>query len=232
MNTLTKVKSRQRPATSNELWDLKWVREPQQDRSARTRNKLLDATEELLAREGLPGVTIAKVTRLAHSSNGSFYHYFEDKKALLYAVVERRAIEVSVTVTQGLDPEVWSDVQVLDILEGYVRFSLKSGKRSPGLLEAQQLLAREDANIAQRWDRTNRETRRAIMAILEPKLDQIGHANPREALHLMFETLRAMINRRLQMGSPGQSTLMPKQTEEVFVGEMRAMAAGYLQIRD
>ncbi len=230
MNIVTK--NRKRPTTSSELWDLKWVREPQQDRSARTRNKLLDAAEEILSKEGIGGVTIAKVTKLAESSNGSFYHYFEDKKALLYALVERRALEVSVTVTQGLDQETWAKVPVLDILEGYIRFSLKSGKRSAGLLEAQQLLARDDANIARRWEKTNQETRRAIMAILEPKVEQVGHPRPLEALHLMLETLRAMINRRQQIGVSSQPNLMPKQSEETFVREMRAMAAGYLQIAD
>ncbi len=216
----------------SDLWDLKWVREPQQDRSARTRTNLLDAAEQLLASEGISGVTIAKVTKLAGSSNGSFYHYFQDKKALLYAVVERRAIEVSVTVTQGLDPELWAEVPILDILEGYVRFSLKSGKRNAGVHEAQQVLSREDPNVAARWARTNRETRTAIMAIMEPKLQQIGHHEPKNALLLILEILRSTINRRLRGYPQGSDGSLLKQSEEVFVQEMRALAAGYLQIPD
>ncbi len=225
-------KQRARPSHGNDLWDLKWVREPQQDRSARTRSRLLDAAESLLASEGMNGVTIAKVTKLAGSSNGSFYHYFQDKKALLYAVVERRAIEVSVTVRQGLDPEVWADVSVLDILEGYVRFALKSGKRNAGVQEAQQVLAQQDPNIAARWARTNRETRSALMTILEPKLSQVGHPEPKDAVVLMHEVLRNMVNRRLRSLVQGSDMTMPKQSEEVFVREMRAMTAGYLQIPD
>ena len=223
---------KQRPAHGSDLWDLTWVREPQQDRSARTRANLLDAAEKLLASEGMSGVTVARVTRLAGSSNGSFYHYFQDKRALLYAVVERRAIEVSVTVTQGLDPQVWADVPILDILEGYVRFSLKSGKRNAGVQEAQQVLAQQDPNVAARWARTNRETRAAIMAILEPKLEQVGHPEPRAALEMMFEVLRSMVNRRLRSQSRGAEVPLPKQSEEVFVRELRAMSAGYLQIPD
>jgi AcrR family transcriptional regulator len=211
---------------------LKWVREPQQDRSARTRANLLDAAEKLLAAEGMSSVTVAKVVKLAGSSNGSFYHYFQDKRALLYAVVERRAIEVSVTVTQGLDPEIWADIPILDILEGYVRFSLKSGKRNVGVQEAQQVLAQQDPNVAARWARTNRETRAAIMAILEPKLEQVGHPEPKDALVIMLEALRSMVNRRLRGQVRGSDVALPKQTEEVFVREMRAMAAGYLQIPD
>ncbi len=226
------LKSRHRPSTSSELWDLKWVREPQQDRSARTRSKLMDATEQLLTSEGIGGVTIAKVTKLASSSNGSFYHYFQDKSALLYAVVERRAIEITVTVAQGLDPEAWEDVPLIDVLEGYVRFSLKSGKRSPGLLEAQRVLAQEDTNIAARLQKTNKETRQALLRILEPKLDQIGHPEPEVALRLMVETLRAMINRRLRGHSQSNSALLPKQSEEAFIGELRRMTAAYLQIEN
>ena len=233
MNQLkTAKKQHARPSYRSDLWDLKWVREPQQDRSARTRANLLDAAEQLLAAEGMRGVTIAKVTKLAGSSNGSFYHYFQDKSALLYAVVERRAIEVSVTVTQGLDPEVWAEVPILDILEGYVRFSLKSGKRNAGVQEAQQVLAQQDPNVAARWARTNRETRAAIMAILEPKLAQIGHAEPGAALEMMLEVLRSMVNRRLRSQLRNTDVQLPKQSEEVFVQEMRAMSAGYLQIPD
>ena len=226
------MKQQARPSHRNDLWDLRWVREPQQDRSARTRANLLDAAEQLLAAEGMSGVTVAKVAKLAGSSNGSFYHYFQDKQALLYAVVERRAIEVSVTVTQGLDPEIWADVPILDILEGYLRFSLKSGKRNAGVQEAQQVLAQQDPNIAARWARTNRETRAAILAILEPKLDQVGHPEPKEALVLMLEVLRSMVNRRLRSDSRGADSPLPKQSEEVFVQEMRAMSAGYLKIPD
>ncbi len=227
-----RVQTKNHPATTSELWDLKWVREPQQDRSAVTRNKLMDAAEQLLTAESAGGVTIAKVTRLAGSSNGSFYHYFQDKNALLYAMVERRAIEVTETVAQGLDPEKWRDVPLIDILEGYIRFSIKSGKRSPGLLVAQRALAREDPNVAQRLHKTHKKTHQVLMVILKPKLDQIGHPQPKLALQFMLETLRVMINRRL--GGPGQDTaaFLPKQSEETFIRELREMSAAYLQIQN
>jgi len=211
------------------IWDLKWTREPQQDRSTRTRGKLLDAAEKLLATEGIRGVTIASVTKLANSSNGSFYHYFQDKQALLYAVVERNAIDISVTVTHGLDPETWEDVPIIDILEGFIRFSLKAGKRNIGVLEAQQQLAKEDANIAARMDKTRRETQAAIMRIMEPKLDQIGHPDGRDALEFIYDVLRIVINQRLRRIASNERSGRPRQTEEMFIRELRQMAAAYLQ---
>ncbi len=219
----------QASAAKNAIWDLKWVREPQQDRSARTRGKLLDAAEKLLASDGIRGVTIASVTKLANSSNGSFYHYFQDKQALLYAVVERNAIDISVTVTRGLDPETWEDVPLIDILEGFVRFSLKAGKRNIGIVEAQQQLAREDENIAARIAKTRRETQAAIMTIMEPKLSQIGHPDPAEALGFIYDVLRTMTNQRLRRIAE-QGVSRQKQSEDAFVYELREMAAAYLQI--
>ena len=224
--------SRQRPSTSSDLWDLKWVREPQQNRGALTRTKLMDATEQLLTIDGLGGVTVAKVTRLAGSSNGSFYHYFQDKSALLYAVVERRAVEITETVAKGLDPALWADVPLLDILEGYVRFSLKSGRRSPGLLEAQRVLAQQDPNVAARLNQTHKDTHQALMAILRPKLHQIRHPKPRVALQIMLETLRALMSRRLRDQSQSHPALLPRQNEEAFVQELRRMTAAYLQVEE
>ena len=222
----------QRGNAPRELWDLKWVREPQQDRSAQTRGKLMDAAESLLAEEGMSAVTIARVTRRAQSSNGSFYHYFQDKKALLYAVVERRAIEVADTVARGLEPAQWESVPVIDILEGYVRFSLKSGKRNIGVLEAQRVLAMEDAHIAARWARTNQETRASLMRILRPKFAEIGHREPRVAVELLLESLRAMINMRLRGYLPGAKSGLPRMSEEAFVKELRLMASRYLSISE
>lgn len=232
MSTQLKKTSLAEEETKNDLWDLKWMREPQQDRSARTRADLMDAAEQLLASEGINGVTVAKVAKQAKSSVGSFYHYFQDKNTLIYAVIERNAIEITETVRNGLDPDVWADVPLIDILEGFVRFSLKSGKRNLGIQQAQRKLALEDPNIAARLEKTRRETHVAIKIILKPKLSQIKHPNPTVALELALEVLRTMINHRLGSYVSGASAALPKMSDEAFFREMRTLAASYLQIKD
>ena len=56
---------------------------------ASSRDKLLDAAEAVLARDGLAGFNVESVSREAGVSKGGFFHHFRSKDALLSAVTER-----------------------------------------------------------------------------------------------------------------------------------------------
>ncbi|MBT4162063.1 MAG: TetR/AcrR family transcriptional regulator [Gammaproteobacteria bacterium] len=229
MNQASSKPTRPQASTKREIWDLKWIREPQQTRSAKTRAKLLDAAEELIEKEGMQGITVAKVTKLASSSVGSFYHYFQDKEALVYAVFERINAEALATAKQGLDPEDWADVPLTDIIEGYVRFSLKRGKLSPGIMQAQQKLEIEDPFLAERIQKFRQEIQAALMALLKPKFHQVDHENPLKAVELMLEVVRNMVSKRLESYVPGNPPAVPKLSDEDFIQELCRLAAAYLQ---
>lgn len=59
------------------------VRPPQQDRSRRTLERMLDAARELLGDRGPEGLTVTGITRRARTSVGSFYARFDGKDDLL-----------------------------------------------------------------------------------------------------------------------------------------------------
>ena len=61
---------------------LTWIDRPQQDRSRKTLERLLDATEEIIRARGIDAVTIPAVVQAAQSSVGSFYARFPTKAAL------------------------------------------------------------------------------------------------------------------------------------------------------
>lgn len=66
------------------------VKKPQQARSRDTERRLLAAATAILEREGLAGLSVARVVREAKSSVGSFYARFADKDDLLRAVHRER----------------------------------------------------------------------------------------------------------------------------------------------
>lgn len=59
------------------------VRPPQQARSRRTLRRILDASLDLLEREGQDALTVTTITKKARTSVGSFYARFEGKDDLL-----------------------------------------------------------------------------------------------------------------------------------------------------
>lgn len=65
------------------------IRPPRQERSRRTLDRLLAATERLLARRSFEAISVQDIVRAARTSVGSFYARFPDKASLLTALYER-----------------------------------------------------------------------------------------------------------------------------------------------
>ena len=66
-------------------------RSPRQDRAKQTVEKILDATAELLEREGVENLTTDRVAERCGINIATLYHYFPNKEALLHALALRFA---------------------------------------------------------------------------------------------------------------------------------------------
>ena len=60
-------------------------------KGAVTRARIVDAAAELIFQQGVASTTVEEVRDGAHVSSSQLYHYFEDKPALVRAVIERQA---------------------------------------------------------------------------------------------------------------------------------------------
>ncbi len=63
-------------------------------RKARARQRLMDATRELIAESGVAGLRISDITERADLGFGTFYTYFETKDAVVEAVVAETLAEL------------------------------------------------------------------------------------------------------------------------------------------
>ncbi|MFM9377524.1 TetR/AcrR family transcriptional regulator [Gordonia sp. VNK21] len=71
------------------------ARQPQQDRSRATRERLLAATVDLLATEGWAAATVSAVAEAAGVSRGAAQHHFPTREALITAVLEEMFEEMT-----------------------------------------------------------------------------------------------------------------------------------------
>lgn len=72
---------------------------PVQQRSQQLVDSLLEAAGQLVARDGLAALTTVRVADRAGVSVGSLYQYFQDKDALLAALIERMNRELGEAVS-------------------------------------------------------------------------------------------------------------------------------------
>jgi AcrR family transcriptional regulator len=66
----------------------KKVRIPRQKRGIETKGRIIQAARELFSRKGFHGTNSKEIAAAAGVSIGSFYSYFQDKKALFLEVLE------------------------------------------------------------------------------------------------------------------------------------------------
>lgn len=77
-------------------------KKPLQQRSRLMVDSIIEATGQLIAREGLDAVTTNRVAELAGISNGSLYQYFHDRNDLIEALLEKVSGDAMKMFSQGL----------------------------------------------------------------------------------------------------------------------------------
>ena len=83
------------------------VRVPQQARSRRTRERILEAAAACFEEQGYDETTTAAIAGSAGLAVGSVYDYFHDKRAILLEILHSTVEVVAELVVQGLAPECW-----------------------------------------------------------------------------------------------------------------------------
>lgn len=149
-----------------------------------TRDKILEATRGLIAREGLDGTTIKAICDQAGVLPGSFYNLFDSKEQAILSVV-RQAIDAV-----DPDPDHKGTDSLTDLVEAYIRFVTEEGDLARVYI---RLALSGGANNPEIWGRTMRhhegrvERFSAAMARDHPEM-------PTPEVHRRAETLVTALN--------------------------------------
>jgi AcrR family transcriptional regulator len=177
--------------------ELQWVRPPQQARSQRTLDRILDAAEAMVTEKGFEDTTVAEVARRAGSSVGAFYNRFRDKDGLLYALYERYLEQAVATADDALDPARWEGATVAEILTSVVRFLVTIYRERGGVLRAFVLRNRTDPDFRARQERLSHYVSEKLGGLLLARRDEISHPNPELAssfgLTMAFSTIESTV---------------------------------------
>jgi AcrR family transcriptional regulator len=208
---------------------MQWVNAPQQDRSQKTLERLLDAAEVIIRRDGLDALTIPGVVKAAGSSVGSFYARFPDKKALLETLHERACAQTLATAEVALDAARWERATTAEIIEAAVGFAVGIfGARRTIMNAFAQALA-GDPGFAARRARTAVELGRRVSALLLARRTSIGHPDPERAIPMALRAVTATLEQRNAFDAAGLPEV--RVTDDELASELFRMMTRYLDVR-
>lgn len=147
------------------------LRTPQQARSRRTRQQILESAVRCFEAQGYDQTTTAAIAREAGVAVGTLYGYFPDKRAILLEVLQSTTAEIVDHTIQRLDPALWRDADPLVSVRSLIDALFHTRTFNPGM---QRIL----------WERyfKDPEFRRAV---------EQSERRVRTALTTLFAALRA-----------------------------------------
>ena len=154
------------------------------------KNQVLEAATECFRQQGFHGTSMAQISKTAGMSVGHIYHYFENKEAIIAAIVERDLLNL-ITITdriRGMEGDVFS-AMVADV-DACITDTVDDAN-APLMLEVVAEAARNPAvaNIVRKADR---EAMAHMRAFIREGLKQYGLSKTDEELDGPLSMMAAM----------------------------------------
>lgn len=206
---------------------------PKQARSRRTLDRLLDATERVLADVGLDGATVPAIAARAGLSVGVVYRRFRDKDALLRATYERffaRALEGN---RAALAPERWIGAGAGAVLAAIVAGIVRGHVQHRALLRALLAYAEShpDPAFRRRVTALNAAAAAQVTALLDARAAELSHPEPAIAVGLALGVVGATLHRWIQRDAAQGDGLLGDMDAERLTAELTRLVTAYLGVR-
>lgn len=134
-------------------------------RGARTRQRILDATEEMLATHGIRDLRVVDIARAVGSSPATFYQYFRDVPEAVLALAEEAGDEIMPLVARL--ESAWDPHEGLDDARALVAGFVDYWDRHRAVLRIRNLAAQEGD---ERFRDVRHRTLRPFMTTLTAKI--------------------------------------------------------------
>lgn len=201
---------------------------PQQARSRKTMERLLDTAEAFLEQSLFDQVAIAEIARQAGVSVGNLYNRFPDKAALLEEVYTRREQVLDGWFAERLSAERWRDRPLSERVPGLVDALVRHYAARPGLTRSFVMYYRTYGRRETREMRAGAKTiyQRMVDLLLERR-DEIRHPDPPAAVRTGIFVVMAACRDRLLFGDDPMASAM-RTNQTAFRRELSRLLASYL----
>jgi AcrR family transcriptional regulator len=165
-----------------------------QARSRESLQRLLNATIEVLDKEGLEGATIPRIAARAGLSPGTVYRRFPDKDALMREVCLRVYESNYRHVKELFSAERWKDKSLEEIAGHVIELTIKGHREHRGLLRALMffILQHPDASFVRKSEELQAKAFQEVSELLLSRRSEIRHPHPESAVRFAMLAIPIM----------------------------------------
>ena len=187
------------------------TREPLQERSRLTLDRILGAAEKMLEESTLEEASVATIVERAGASIGSFYARFPDKEALVEALLDRYHAHVGEMFDAFAGDRRWEAADLRMRVEALVRLVVKVCRQRRGLLRTRLVLSLgpQRRQTALQLE-SNTDLVAGMVAFLEPSLGEVQRRPAKSALRFALQMIDATV----------MSSVVLEDIEEPSYGKM------------
>jgi AcrR family transcriptional regulator len=178
------------------------LRQPQQARSRKTRERIVRAAEHLFESKGYEPTTSGAIARRAGVSVGAFYLYFPDKHAILMEIFHQTAEQIFGRAMEGLRPEHWQKTDLREGIRALIGSILDSRDLRPGIQRIFQERYFKDEAIKSAVDRMQEESVGAILKLMEVLSGRVRVRDREAAAFLVYVAVDALALRVMLAETP------------------------------
>ncbi len=194
------------------------IRPPKQSRSKRTLERIVEASLELLATEGLAGLTVHRVVARADSSVGSFYARFDGKDELLDYLGERVWTEALERWETALQTRDWSALDLADVVEGAVGLLIDAQRSRSAYLKALDWASGRQGDA---YEAFRNELLQGLRQLILQNRGDIAHDDPELAVRLGLRGVLGVVDSEFR-------ATQDRLPRDVLIEECRSMLMSYL----
>ena len=168
---------------------------------AATRQRLLDAAEQVFAEKGYHGTVVDDIIQVSDSSKGGFYFHFPNKQAIFLALVDKLVPRLAAAIDRAIageaDPVAQLDAALRTVLETFGRHRTLS-----------KILLIEAVGLGHGFDEKLMRTRGQFAGMIQQHLDRAvaaGAIAPQDTTLISwawFGAINEIVVRWLATGQP------------------------------
>lgn len=204
------------------------IRPALQERSARTRDAILEVVEQQILDGTFEQASVQDIVRAAGSSVGAFYGRFADKSAALYSFYEARCDRLEIETLKLLEPFEGDDLVI--VLGRFIEYIVAHTLQNEAFLRASRpyFSGDEETPFLLRAKRLNSRLYAGLLPVLHRHRQEFRHPEPETAALFLLALVGGLTRDALLTG---RKLTRRQMYAEAFVTELKKAVFGYLDVR-